>query len=348
MLSIPWLTVTAEPYFAVMTGAKCTACHVNPTGGGKRTRAGAVWGQSGLSETLVDDKIWDGGLHENFSVGADIRSNFNTASEPGQDSSNEFRMEETLLYLEFNLLDDRLLLYVDEQLAPGGASNREAYPLYWILDRSVYFKAGRFFLPYGLRLEDDTAFIRTVPGINYFTPDTGVETGLEIGPWSGSFAITNGTGGGGEVDTGKQYSLFASYTRPLWRAGASYNYNDVDGGDRVMQNLFAGLKTGPVSWLAEIDYIVDDGAPGGQRKQWMSFLEANTCLSQGHNMKLTFEHFDPDSNIDEDERNRYSIVYEYFPIQFTQLTAGFRFNDGIPQASEQNAEEFFLQLHNFF
>jgi hypothetical protein len=343
----PYSTVVAEPYFAVMNGAKCNACHVNPTGGGKRTQAGAVWAQSGLSESLSGD-IWSGDLNEKVSVGADLRINMDLSTTPDEDDTNEFKMEEALLYFEFKLLDDRLIFYIDEQLAPSGASNREAYPLFWILDKSVYFKAGRFFLPYGLRIEDDTAFIRTVPGINYFTPDTGIETGLEMGSWSASFAITNGTAGGGEVDTGKQYSLYASFTQPLWRFGASFNYNDVDGGDRMMQNIFGGLKTGPVSWLAEIDYIVDDGSPTGRRKQWMSFLEANILVSQGHNLKVTVEHFEPDLDIDEDERNRYSFLYEYYPLQFTQLTTGLRLNDGIPQAPEQNTTELFLQLHNYF
>lgn len=345
---VPSTTVLAEPYFAVMTGAKCNACHVNPTGGGKRTRAGAVWAQTGLSENLTGDHIWDGGLSKNFSVGADMRINMDLSETPDEDDTNEFKFEETLLYLEFSLLDDRLIFYVDEQLAPGGAFNREAYSLFWSQDKAVYFKAGRFFLPYGLRLEDDTAFIRTVPGINYFTPDTGVETGLEMGSWSASFAITNGTAGAGEVDTGKQYSLIASFTQPLWRAGASFNYNDVTGGDRMMQNIFGGLKTGPVSWLAEIDYIIDDGAPAGRVKQYIGFLEANTLLTQGHILKLTYEHLDPDTNIDENERNRYSMLYEYYPMQFTQLTAGIRYNDGIPQASNQNVKELFLQLHNYF
>lgn len=46
------------------------------------------------------------------------------------------------------------------------------------------------------------------------------------------------------------------------------------------------------------------GSLTGKRKQWLSFLEANILLTQGHNIKLTYEHFDPDTDTNEDERNQ--------------------------------------------
>ena len=41
--------------------------------------------------------------------------------------------------------------------------------------------------------------------------------------------------------------------------------------------------------------------------------------------------FDPDDDVDEDQQSRYSLVWEYMPIQFFQLRAGARIYDGIPQ-----------------
>ena len=108
------------------------------------------------------------------------------------------------------------------------------------------------------------------------------------------------------------------------------------------------MKTGPVSWLGEIDYIDDDALGPTGRKQWISFLEANWWIRRGHNLKFTYGWFEPDDDVDEDERARYSLVYEYFPFAYMQLRAGVRSNDGIPQNDAQNSDTAFIQLHGFF
>lgn len=337
----------AEPYLAVQTGLKCQACHLNPTGGGKRTEFGNAYGHTKLPARKLPE-LWYGKINKYAAIGGDLRANYDVVSIPNRPDTNEFRLEEMLAYAELTLLPDVLTLYVDEQIAPGGASNREAYGLFWLDEKTFYVKAGKMFLPYGLRLEDDTAFIRQAPGINYTTPDNGVEGGYERGPYTVNLAITNGTAGGSENDPGKQYSLLASYTRAMWRAGASFNFNEIRGGDRQMQNIFAGLKTGRIAWLGEVDLIIDDSRPAGSGDQLLGLLEANARLRQGDNLKLTYEYFDPDDNISEDERTRVSIVWEHFPLPYTQISVGYRQSDGIPQNDLQNTKEFFLQLHNHF
>ncbi len=339
----------AEPYLAVQKGLKCGTCHAAPSGGGKRTPYGNVYAQTEMvATTLGKQSPWTGDIGQYLGIGGDLRWGYDRQEVPGETATSETELEEFLAYVEIRPFPKYLALYVDARLRPEEPAIREQYARLTLPGGKWWMRAGDFFLPYGLRLQDDDAFIRQVSGINYNTPDTGWEAGYEGGSWSAQVAVTRGTAGGPEVDSGKQYSLRVSHVRERWRVGGSFNLNDAKAGDRQMQNVFAGLRTGPVAWLAEIDFIVDEGTSTGRRHLWASLVEANYAYRQGHNLKLTFEWFDPDDEVDEDERNRASVLWEYSPIQFVQGRLGYRRYDGIPQNASQNREEFFAELHLTF
>jgi hypothetical protein len=341
----------AEPYFAVREGLKCVACHVNPTGGGLRNAFGAAWGQTALPANTIDlgkSDMWTGSISRYLSIGTNLRATANYTDTPRQKSTSDFDIEEGRLYVELAAIPDRFSIYFDQRIAPNGSINMEAYGRYWSADHTWYVKAGQLYLPYGLRLEDDSAFIRQASGINMTTPDRGVEAGLELGPWSAQLAVSNGTAGSTEVDNGKQVSLRAEFVQNRWRAGISLNSNNADAGDRQLGGVFAGLRTGPISWLAEADYIKDKGFADGERKQLVGLLEGNWLIAKGHNLKITAEHFDPDDDVDEDAQARYSIVYEFTPIQFLQLRGGLRIYDGIPQNDADNRKQAFVQMNGYF
>jgi hypothetical protein len=164
---------------------------------------------------------------------------------------------------------------------------------------------------------------------------------------SAQLAVTNGSAGGPETDEGKQISLRAAHIQTSWRVGASFNLNHSDAGDRQMQGIFAGLRTGPIAWLAEADYIVDDSL-ADRRRQWVGLLEGNWAAAPGHNVKITAEYFEPDTDLDEDEQNRFSAVWEFTPLQFLQLRTGARFYEGISQNALQNRRVYFVGLNGFF
>jgi hypothetical protein len=339
----------AEPYLAVQKGLKCSSCHTSITGGGKRTVLGNAFMQSELAARKLDmGKLWTGEFGKYFAVGGDIRGGWNRVDVPGQGAESDTDLQEALAYVEIKPLPGYLTLYVDAQLGPDDPFVREQWVRASTKDGRWSIRGGEFFLPYGLRLQDDDAFIRQVSGINMNTPDTGFELAFEQDKWSAQLAVTRGTAGGPEIDSGKQYSLRVSHVRNRWRVGGSFNLNDSSFGDRQMQNVFAGLRTGPVAWLAELNYIIDDGTPTGRRKLWASLLEANYGYRQGHNLKLTVEWFDPDDNVSEDEQNRISLVWEYSPFQFLQARLGYRDFNGIPQNAAQNREQAFAELHIYF
>lgn len=344
----------AEPYLAVHTGLKCVTCHVNPSGGGMRNAFGNAWARNELAARIVTppgvdpaDAGWTGEVHRYLAVGGDLRAGIDYDDTPGLESESEFAISRATLYAALRAIPNLLTVYLDEQVAPGGAVAREAYALLTPVGGRYTIKAGKFFLPHGLRLQDDTAFVRQITGINFDTPDHGVELGLELPRWSAQLGITNGTAGGGENDSTKQTSLHATYVLPRWRVGASYNFNNADLGDREIRGAYVGWRTGPIAWLAEADLVTDDG-PAGERDTYVSLLEGNWRFRRGHNLKVTYEYHDPDDDVDEDERERYSVVWELSPMQHLQARIGMRFYNGVPEDDASNRDLFFAELHLYF
>src|SRR5882757_1212102 len=198
----------AEPYLAVQMGLKCGQCHVNPTGGGERTVFGNVFAQTQLAANHLDTgaDVWTGEINRFLSIGGDVRGQAQFTKQPNTGSTDSFSLEQGRVYASANVIPQRLFVYVDEQVAPGGALNREAYGVYWSKDHNWYVKAGQMYLPFGFRLQDQSAFIQTATGINMTTPDQGAEFGWERGHWDAQIAVSNGTAGGSTTDNGKQYS----------------------------------------------------------------------------------------------------------------------------------------------
>lgn len=338
----------AEPYLAVQKGMQCSSCHSHPGGGGKRSVYGNVFAQSELATRRIGDgDLWTGELTRWLSIGADLRASFEKVDTPNRSDTSDFEVDRGTIYLEATLIPGRLSIYVDEQVTPDDIENREAYVRLNSKNTKWFVTAGQFYLPYGLRLQDDTAFVRRATGVNFTNSERGLQVGYNSGVWSTIAAITNNSGGG-QNGSGNQVSLVSSYVQPVWRAGISANVNNDDAGDRTMFGFFGGLKTGPVAWLAEVDRISDDIAPGVTTNAIAALLEANWAITDGHNLKISYDYLDPDDSVDEDHQVRYSLLWEHSPIQFLQARVGFRLYDGIPQVDAQNRKVFFAELHGFF
>ena len=344
----------AEPYLAVQTGLKCGQCHVNPTGGGLRTQYGDVFAQTLLPQDKIDTgpDLWTGDISKFLRIGGDLRFDAMETTAPHTKPQNTFDLDQARVYLEANVIPDRLLVYVDEQVAPGGALNREAYGLYWSANHDWYLKAGQMYLPFGLRLQDQTAFIQTASGINMTTPDQGVEFGWERGHWDAQLTVSNGTAGGSSTDNGKQYSGQLQWVESIFRVGGAANFNNKSVGNKSAFALFGGVRTGPIEWLAQGEIIDDksvtEGTQVNGQRQLASLVEADWLIAKGNNLKITSELFDPDRSVSNDNETRWSVVYEWTPIQFAQIRGGVRYSDGIPQIDTQHTKLYFVELHGFF
>ena len=350
-------TIKAEPYLAIKNNLKCAACHVNPNGGGLRNDFGRIYGQNLLPAKASS---YDSGklarLTQYLTVGADSRFNgtYQKTAQKSDNTSQGFEISSTQLYLNIEIPDSGLSLYIDQQVAPGSAINREALVMYQFEQNNLfdgsYLKAGKLFLPYGLRIEDDSAFIRQVTGMNFDNSDNGVEYGVSYKNTSANFYVANGTSQASNNDDSLLYGLRVEHLFSSFRLGMSAVLND---GDQQVQmlNLYGGTQWKNLTFLAEIDYLTLEKSNSFTQqdiKQLVTLAEVNYQWRQGWNFKLTAEFFDPDQDVDEDEQTRYSFITEYTPLSNVQLRLGFRLKQDIPQKPQQNCDMVFIQSHFYF
>ena len=346
----------AEPYLAYKTNNKCSACHVNPVGGGARNTYGNFYGTRVLPAKAGDDVMFDpGALADTLRIGTDIRANFthtNQEESATDDTTTTqgFETQNAQVYLHFQPKGSRFSFYLDEQVAPGAALTREAFVLAR-LGKSHYIKAGRMMLPYGIRLEDDSAFVRQFTQFNFDNNDNGVELGLEFQRAVVNFAVTNGTSSDRNEDDKLQYLVKTEWLGNNWRVGGNALINQSSGGDRQMYGAYAGINLAGFTFLFEADRIRDESiqnAFGDDIEQNIFFAEVNRQIRDGLNLKLTYELADPDINIDENQRTRSSAVAEYTPVSNVQFRGGLRIGDDIPQRDIGNFNTFFVQAHFYY
>lgn len=351
-------TVLAEPYIAQRYNLQCSACHTNVTGGGKRNDTGVAYA-SALTDNHVENPL-RARLVEAIAIGGNFRTDLNYTQFDDPDSNAQgvtgerlddtsaFGISNGALYLDF-ALGERLALYLDQQVAPQGGRTREAFGLVRkVVDEQDYVKAGKFFLPYGLRLQDDNAFIREQTGFNFDNSDIGVEYGAERGPIAYAIAVTNGTQGAGENNTDKQVSSLISFVQPGYRLGASFAKNNaINGTSQTLYGVFGGLTLGNWVFLGELDRMRTDAA-GVTTTALLGYLSLDYLLTTSTNVKLSYDYVDPNDDIDEEERTRISLLGETFLNQFSQLRYGLRRYDGIPQNTFQNQSQLFMEYHLFF
>jgi hypothetical protein len=340
----------AEPYLAVQSGLKCSQCHVNPTGGGLRSLYGDVFAQTLLPARHLDTgpDPWTGELTRFLRLGGDLRTEAAVTQVPHTQTVFQFQLEQVRLYVDAQVVPERLLLYADEQVAPGGSLNREAYVLYWSADHEWYLKAGQMYLPFGWRLQDQSAYVRQATGINMSTPDQGAEFGWLHGHWDAQLDVSNGTAGGPVTDSRKQFGSQVTYVESAWRLGLAADYDDRHAGGRGALGFFGAVRTGPLSWLGETDVIDDRSQGAGRGRVLAGLLEADWLIARGNNLKITGEYLDPNRSVRNDGETRWSVVYELTPIQFVQLRGGIRYQDGIPQSDAQHTRLYFVEVHGFF
>jgi hypothetical protein len=371
----------AEPYLALRNGNKCSACHVNITGGGMRTSLVAAHARDILRYPNWFDALtkpvesFDGDLNDYVSIGADLRA---SASLIFQDKPNangevdnnkafrgrvdeiDFNVDEAVTYLNVRAIPDLLEFYVDLRLAPS-TDAREAFGVLY-LPQDFYLKGGRMYLPYGLQIQDDDSFIRggrngsASTGFDFNRYQPGFEVGWQPGPLAVALAATDGPGKRDVQVTG---SIAGSFDGPFFidhtfiggsamRAGGSEETYEL--------GAFGGFNIGPVVYLAEVDFIDrhvadSDGGPKKHRGGFIHYSELNYLLLDWLNVKLAFDYADFDGDLSaraDDSENRVSIGLEPFLARFLQTRLFYRVSNGVESKPSHNQSVLSAEVHLFF
>jgi len=355
----------AEPYLAVRTGAKCSDCHTNMDGGGKRTAFAHIHAHDILHDLQIlplprGIESFNGELNQYVSIGGDLRVRSTTtfADTPNADGrvamnrafrhhvdSETLNVPEALGYINVDLWPDVLQIYGDFNAAGGGVTAREAFALLK-LPFQTFMKGGRFFPPFGLRVYDDNAYIRTNTGFTFQNPDEGVELGVIPGPFYIAAAVTNGAPGDKDVlTTINAYGMFEDL--PVVRnvlAGASFARQS---NQRNVSAFYAGSNLWKFTYLGEFDLFDDRTTlpPNTGRGQYASYAEVDLLLLDWLNFFFTSEFLKVSGSRNQ---TRYQIGVDPFIDKFIQPRLYYVINNGPGNQPQLNQTQIVAELHFFF
>jgi hypothetical protein len=378
-------SASAEPYMAIREGRKCSTCHVNMTGGGMRTLLAnthledITHYRDIFPEFEALDDLWDGQVTNYFSLGADLRFDDsiifqdepNAEGEVDNDQVFRSNVEENILdvrqasvYFLFAPIPDYLEIYLDESFAPGGTTTREIFAqLKGVMPWNGYVKAGKFFVDYGLRTENDdlasqgnlseNLFVRGRTGTGFDGFHPGIEIGFQPGPISTSLSVTNAAGASSAPRVAANtYGIFRDI--PVVEnalAGGSFMWVPSDNGDTWNWGFYAGSNLGLLEYQAEVDFIHAENETLGQSKStFVAYGEVNYLLMGWINTKFFGEYADNDGRWDTPDtaQNRFGIGIEPFIGRFLQPRIFYTVANGPRDRPETNQNRLIFELHAFF
>lgn len=373
---LSWTEAPALPRFALVAGAKCASCHVNPTGGQMRNDYGLTFGMDNLPMRTTkaegpeaeDAFSFSPKISDNITLGADFRAQLIVEQESLKSSIHLMTMS---LYGSIQL-QKKLTLYFKQDIANPEydvLQGPEVYLLAKVLPGAWYIKAGDFLPDYGWRLDDHSAYVRGgdlgfLPGATghhglLFFPNY-KDIGLEIGGQTGGLFVAaglySGTGNNRKIyfETAKAYAMKIEYGGNIdalnFRLGASgYGFRAYK-----MGGVHLGLGTQDVAFLGEIDFthstlipyaLPSPGAVNPAGNAMAAYGELDIRAMQGIWLIGKFDVFDPVRGVASDEIKRLTVGLEFFPYPFVELRPQYRFAMETPSIDNNQG---LVQMHVWF
>jgi hypothetical protein len=338
---------SALPRFASRVGAKCQACHVNPSGGGMRQTFGVRYGRDELPVPTWADELedFDTRLSDIVSIGADFRTLFYYQQTPVS-NSNAFWQMQGDIYLTLRIAKN-VNMYLDKGLYSGF----EIFGLLNILPAKGFIKVGKFVPNYGTKVDDHRAFVREKLG---FSPEfgrperTGAEVGFSPGPLVLTGGVYNTEDGFGFAPNNKTVLGRLDFIEKLSEDLHLSLGGNIMWGERasgLKRTLFGGL--GAITYrtltvTGEVDLVRNDSL-GRKVNGLVVYAEANIVVTQGVDLKFGYDFYDPDTEVKSGSQSRYTFGVEFFPLSGVEVRPLYRINSEDPVSIRNN--EFDLLVH---
>jgi hypothetical protein len=340
-------TLVALPRFASRTNFACRNCHVNPTGGGMRSPFGVSYGRDDLPVKSWQEQYaledFNTNLTDFLSYGADVRLLYFYQRKDNSSERSSFFPMQADVYFNF-AVSKKVNLFVNPAFGPF--QRYEVFGIAKVIPANGYIKVGRFTPSYSLRLDDHTSYVReATPFRNNSGQQTGVEVAIAPDPVSVVGAITNGVAGDrassapkalyGRADTKFKAGPLNFYL------GASAYRDNAGGGKLTLYSGFGAISVGErFTLVGELGQFSGNSplmsingdrnarnSTGREMTQRALMLEASYLLSSGFDLKVMYDFFDPDIDLQTGTATRYSAGFEFFPVSGVEVRPLVRYTD---------------------
>ena len=353
----------ALPLYATRQGLPCSGCHFDPQGGGPRNDFGFNY-EKNRHELTPDVPRWADLVLANkvadiLYFGTNFRTQYMAIHDIGDSSradlSTTFPMEGAF-YLTL-VPHSNLTLVYDRDLH----DTRDAWAMVHDLPMGLYFKAGQFRVPFGLRIDDHTNGMRAgfndalagpfgLSGFLPYDPRTAVG-GLEVGftphtGWLADAAITNG--GQAFANQAQELTSKVSYFGSRFIAGLSgyHNFSTSSGVTEKRGSLYAGLNVVPrLQLLAEVGLGRTDSTGGGRRDLRGSFAEADVRLARGVLVRGKYDFIDLNHRTAGEAQERFTLETAITPVPFADILLSLR---RIKPEDAPDENQLLLQWHVYY
>lgn len=349
----------------------CGACHINPSGGMLRNDTGMYFGTNtlplvkGVPEKLKKgyDIVKSNGF---VTLGGDFRF-LDLIQDKREHNPVLFPMQADL-YISARLMNHLTLMSQFGMERGGNATVREAFGMVDNLPFNAYFKLGKGIPPFGHRLDDHTAYIRSRIFSDHSMPESYYSLG-EIGAEPLVFYVR-----GSYFNEDKSPSVEDEYSRRggtgvigwhgLWlNLGGSYgqivNYerSSTLATDRSAYGVYGSLRIKDVPYVERFTYLFEYDIRDDKNMEshdttheytTITFNELAYRVTDGVTVRVRHENFDPEGDSEEMHETRYTGAVDFHPYSFSELSMQYRYYDYEEKGQDQNKYDFFLLAHLWF